>query len=274
MKRLIASALASAAALGYAGAASAQDWQGLYVGGHAGYAMSDGDDGETILFDTDLDGEFGDTVFTTAPANAFSPGFCGGAANGPTPADGCSDDDDGGEYGLRAGYDWQVGNWVFGALGEVSWNEVSDSVTAFSTTPAFYTMTRELDYLLSIRARGGYAFSNVLFYGTAGFAFGEVDQSFSTSNGVNTFTERDDSDVDGYQWGAGVEWAVAPNWRIGAEYLRTSLEDDGYRVRAGGPGPATNPFILVNPDGTDFRRSNGDFEFDSVRLTLSYAFGG
>ena len=28
-------------------------------------------------------------------ANAFSPGFCGGSANGPTPTDGCDGDRDG-----------------------------------------------------------------------------------------------------------------------------------------------------------------------------------
>jgi len=274
MKRLITSALAGAAVLAYAGVAQAQDWQGPYVGGFAGYGFQPDDDDETIQFDTDLNGTFGDTVNTTAPANAFSPGFCGGRANGPTPAAGCADDDDSFDYGVRGGYDWQFGNWVIGALGEFSMNDAEDSVSAFSTTPARYTMTRELDYLASARVRGGYAFSNLLFYGTGGFAFGSVQHSFSTSNGVNTFTETSDEDVNGYQLGFGTEWAIAPRWRLGAEYINTTLEDDSYRVRAQGPAPATNPFILVNPNGTDFARSDEDFEFDSVRLTLSYAFGG
>lgn len=273
MTRSMTFALACAA-VAMCGAAHAQDWQGAYIGGQAGYVFQPDDDGETILFDTDLDGTFGDTVNTTAPANAFSPGFCGGAANGATPAAGCSSDDDAGEYGLRAGYDWQFGNWVLGAVGEVSWTDVEDSVSAFSTTPAFYTMTREANWIAAARARGGYAFGNLLFYGTGGFAWADIDHSFTTSNGVNTFTESGDDEVTGYQLGGGVEWNVSPQWRLGAEYIYTNLDDDDYRVRASGPAPATNPFILVNPDGTDFRRSDDEFDFDSLRLTVSYRFGG
>lgn len=259
--------------LGAAGVANAQDWQGLYIGGHVGYGFQNSDD-ETIQFDTNLDGNFGDTVNTTAPANAFSPGFCDGRARGPTPATGCDDNGDAVDYGARLGYDWQFGSFVVGALGEISRNDVEDSVSAFSTTPARYTMTRELESLAAIRARGGFAFSSVLLYATGGYAWGEVDHSFTTSNGVNTFTERGDDEAEGYQYGAGVEWAIAPRWRVGAEYLRTNLDDGDYRVRASGPAPATNPFILVNANGTDFARSDDEFEFDSARLTLSYRFGG
>ncbi len=274
MKKFIVSALTGAAMLGAAGAAHAQDWQGLYVGGHAGYGYQDDDGGETITFDTDLDGDFGDTVNTTVPADAFSPGFCDGVARGPTPASGCNDNGDAVDYGVRLGYDWQFGSFVAGALAEVSGNAVEDSVTAFSTTPATYTMTRELDHMAAIRARGGFAFANMLVYATGGYAWAEVDHSFTTSNGVNTFTESDEGDAEGYQYGAGVEWAIAPRWRVGAEYLRTNLEDDDYTVRASGPAPVDNPFILANADGTDFSRSNDEFEFDSVRFTLSYQIGG
>ena len=72
---LLATALASPAL-----AQDSGDWTGFYIGGHVGYAFQPNDDDETILFDTDLDGNFGDTVRTSAGANAFSPGFCGGAA--------------------------------------------------------------------------------------------------------------------------------------------------------------------------------------------------
>lgn len=272
MKRVLL--LTAATLLLAAPAAVAQDFRGPYIGGHVGYAFQPEDDDEIILFDTDLDGEFGDTVNTTAPANAFSPGFCGGRANGPTPADGCEDDEDGADFGLRAGYDWQWGNWVLGGVGEIAKAEIDDSVSAFSTTPARYTMSRELNWVAAARARGGYAFSNLLFYGTGGFAWADVEHSFSTSNGVNTFTEGGDDEASGYQLGGGVEWNMSDRWRLGAEYIYTSLEDDDYTVRASGPAPATNPFILVNPAGTDFRRSDEDFEFDSFRITASYRLAG
>ena len=97
MRKLASAAVLAGAAL-LATPALAQDsddWTGFYVGGQLGYGFQSGGNNETILFDTNLDGNFGDTVNTAAPANAFSPGFCGEAANGPTPADGCDGDRDG-----------------------------------------------------------------------------------------------------------------------------------------------------------------------------------
>ncbi len=81
--------LASAAGtlLAAASPASAQtsdSWTGPYVGGRLGLGFQPKDKNETILFDTNLDGSFGDTVNTAAGTNAFSPGFCGGAASAPS----------------------------------------------------------------------------------------------------------------------------------------------------------------------------------------------
>lgn len=36
--------------------------------------------------------------------------------------------------------------------------------------------------------------------------------------------------------------------------------------------PATNPFILSNPNGTDFRRSDERFKTHSFNATVSYRF--
>ena len=83
---------------------NAQEWTGLYVGGHLGLSkVRDG--GESLLFDTNKDGNYGDTVRTLTGANAFSPGFCDGASLGNNAGAGCESDDDKGTYGLRAGYD-------------------------------------------------------------------------------------------------------------------------------------------------------------------------
>lgn len=270
-------ALLTTLSLVAAGAAHAQsNWNGAYFGGHAGPSSQADDRNESILFDTNLDGVFGDTVRTAAGANAFSPGFCGGAANGPTPASGCrnNSDDDNDEFGLRLGYDWQNGALVYGVLGEVSRGGLTDSVAAYSTTPAFYTLRRELETSYALRGRVGFSFGDDrnLLYATAGYAWASVRNEFSTSNGVNTFVANGDSDASGAQYGLGYERRIGESFAVGIEYLRTDFEDEDYRVRAQGPAPATNPFLLVNPDGTDFRRSNGDIEVDSVRLTLSYRF--
>ena len=54
------------------------NFNGFYVGGSVGYTAQSNDRGSSILFDTNRDGVFGDTVRTSTGADAFSPGFCGG----------------------------------------------------------------------------------------------------------------------------------------------------------------------------------------------------
>lgn len=270
-------ALAAAAALASISPAAAQtvsaDWTGFYAGGRLGYAFQPNNNGETILFDTNLDGTFGDTVFTTTPSNAFSPGFCGGAANGRTPADGCDKDDDGIDYAIHAGGDYQMGQFVVGALVEYGRADIRDSVTAFSTTPASYTMTRKMRGTLGLRARAGVDVNGFLPYLTAGIVRARVKSSFSTTNGVNAFVlDNRNETQNGYRLGAGIEKRYG-NFSVGALYLYTSVKDDDFRVRATqGSAGATNPFILVNPNGTDFRRSDTRFNNHSLGVTASFRF--
>lgn len=254
--------------------AAADDWTGAYVGLYAGSHSDPDDDRDSILFDTDLDGVPDDTVRTAAGADAFSPGFCDGVAQDRTPAGGCADNSGGADWGFRGGYDWDADGFVYGVLIEYGWSDARDAISAFSTTPARYTMLRKVDDLLAVRARAGFSFGDGdnLVYATGGYARASIENFFDTSNTVNTFVDNGDSDADGYQLGAGYERRLWNDWTLGLEYLFTSLDDDEHVVRAQGPAAATNPFLLANPAGTDFRRSDDDFELDSFRLTLGYRF--
>ena len=275
MRTLLLRGAIAAALLASAPAAFAQsDWAGGYLGVTVGQADS-GDDNDTILFDNDLNGSFGDTVNTAAGANAFSPGFCDGEAISPTPAGGCERNGGSSDYSFRGGYDWQMEGWVFGVVAEYGDNGIRDAVSAFSVTPARYTMEREVDGLFALRARAGFAVGetgNNLVYATGGYARADVKNAFYTSNAVNTFTTSGDDSASGYQLGLGWERRFGTNFSLGLEYLHTSLDDDSYRVRAQGPAPATNAFIRVNPAGTDFRRSDDSLDFNTVKLTASWRF--
>lgn len=250
-----------------------EHWEGPYIGGSIGLAAQNNDRNENVQFDTNRDGNFDNNVNTVAGANAFSPGFCGGAANGRTPIEGCRGDKDGLEYNVRAGYDVQQGNIVYGFLLEGGKNEARDSVTAYSTTPAFYTFTREIDYSLGARARVGYAARGALFYATGGVAYAKIDNSFSTSNAANSFTDNGGTKSWGYSYGGGAEVKVAKNFSLGLEYLYTNYVDDDYRVSVGpGTAPATNPFLLANAAGTDMRRGDSDFDMHNIRLIAAFRF--
>jgi len=253
-----------------------KDWTGLYVGGSLGYSFKADD--EAIVFDTDLDGQFDDTVLTSSLTNAFSPGFCNGAALGSTPAAGCRASNGNINMSARVGFDLQLGNWVVGALADYSNVHIGDDVTGFSSAPAAsYTFTRDLNSLSSARLRGGWATESSLLYATAGWAWGDMDHSFTTTNTVNTFTASDDSEVDGLQVGLGFEqklepiWLLGSGWTMGVEYLWTSLDDGDYPVHVGqGTAPASNPFVIVNTGGTDMERTKDVFEYSTVGMTLNW----
>ncbi len=278
--KIIAAIGASTLAL-MAGSASAQQWQGGYIGIAGGFALPDDDESERVVFDTNLDGNYNDTVRTSAGADAFGPGaipggFCGGTPNSENFNSGCEADDEGqGEVSFRAGYDWASGPIVFGVVGELSKSEASDTVTAFSITPAQYSFERKLDYLWALRGRIGYQVGGFLPYVTAGGAYGRMDNTFNTSNVANSFSPRGNgTENTGYQAGGGVETYVGENLRLGVEYIYTSLEDDSDLTTRVGPGtaPATNPFLIVNAAGTNLRRAGSDFNTHAVRLSVSFAF--
>jgi len=265
----IALLLASSAA-----PALAQDgpWTGGYVGVQLGYNFLQNNKNESVLFDTNLDGRAGDTVTTGTGANAFSPGFCGGPAVGNSAAQGCRGDKDRIFGGIHAGYDVQMGNLVLGVVADYNRTNVRDSVTAFSVTPASYTLTRRLKDTASFRARAGVALDNTLIYATGGVAYGKIKNRFTTTNTVNTFSNNGNDDAWGYRLGAGVEHKVTQNVSVGLLYTFTDFNDDSFRARVGAPAPAGNPFIRTNPAGTDFRRSDTSFGMHGVALTASYRF--
>lgn len=273
MKAFLLAATAAGAVFAAApAAAQSRDWTGPYVGGRLGITSQPNDKNETILFDDDLDGNFGDVVQTVTGADAFARGFCGGATTNPNPT-GCRDSD-GTEWAVHAGYDLQFGAIVVGVVGEYGRSDIEDGVSAFSSTPAVYTFSRRLRDHGSIRARAGLALGSTLVYGTGGLAYGKVRRSFTTSNMVNTVTPQEgDEDTYGYRFGGGVEQRISSGFSLGVQYLYTSLKDDEFQVRLGGTNvPVTNPFIQQNKAGTDFRRSGNRFNSANLSVVASFRF--
>ena len=150
-------------------------------------------------------------------------------------------------------------------------------MTAFSITPAAYNFTRKVTQSVAIRARAGYAFDKALVYGTGGLVQANVRHNFTTTNTVNAFPRisgAGSAHKDGYQLGGGVEYMLMPHVTLGAEFLHTRLDDNNFVVRATNNGTtvATNPFLIVNTQGTGFLRSNHHIEYNSMRAVVSYRF--
>jgi outer membrane immunogenic protein len=253
-------------------------FNGFYVGGTFALDATANDDNGGFAFDTNRDGNFDNTVRTTLGADAFSFGSCGGSALGRTNT-GCADDKDSYGYAIRAGVDRRVGGdglFVAGLLVEAAKSESADYVSAFSTTPASYTITRELDHNFALRGRLGMSPGDGrgLFYVTGGVAYGKIEHGFGTTNTLNSFTETNDEEYTlGGQVGGGAELVFAPNLSMSFEYLYSSFDDEDYYVAVGQgtANPLTNPFLL-NGGGTNLRAADTDLALHSFRVWLNFRF--
>lgn len=115
--------------------------------------------------------------------------------------------------GVQAGYNFQNGPWVFGVEGDIQATGADDTFAPWKfSNPWFGTL----------RGRAGYAFSNVLFYGTAGLAFGELRGQ--------TFGWTESHTTAGWTIGAGAEVGLAPNWSVKLEYLYIDLSTSQFAI--------------------------------------------
>jgi outer membrane immunogenic protein len=96
-----------------------------------------------------------------------------------------------------------------------------------------------------------------LLYATGGLAFADLAGTYYVGAGPR---QEFRSTEAGWTVGAGLEYAVAPNWTTRIEYRYTDY------------GQLTDtPSAAVVPGGFGYRNN---VDFHTVRLGLSYKFGG
>ncbi len=153
--------------------------------------------------------------------------------------------------GAQVGYNWQVSpRWVLGLEADGQWSSQRNS--AITSTPfgtlAFFgagangfgfsaQTEQKVQDFGTARARAGMLFGNSLFYGTGGFAWGTVKDSYSfvgTANpqiftgalqpGLFLPSSASFSDTrTGWTAGAGVETGLGGGWTAKLEYLYVDL---------------------------------------------------
>lgn len=175
-------------------------WTGFYIGGQLG-------------------GAWNDSSWSTAPG---TPPF----ASFGTPGSGFL-------YGGQVGYNYQIGQFVLGAEGDVAGLDLSGD-NQCSTTLGTTCRTKQ-DWLGSIRARAGFAIDRLLLYADGGVAF--TDYHFAeTSPLVQSWGGGSRT---GWTLGLGAEYAITDHFTGGVEY---NYYDFGGAVGNGGFNPPSVKF--------------------------------
>jgi len=205
-------------------------WAGFYVGANAGVARSRTESGT-------YNGFLFPAILTTDPGGGLLliPGTVG-----PLPAS--SGHDTSWLAGGQAGYLWQRDRVVFGveadAVGTGLNGGASATATRFPGTTAAETVTvaysTDIDWMVSIRGRLGYAADRLLLYVTGGGAFARINAGGTTTvtfgpgilvpaPGTYSLTSANTVARFGWTVGAGLEWAKSAAWRFGVEYRHTDF---------------------------------------------------
>ena len=232
-------------------AAAVYNWTGFYIGGNIGYGW--GQNTNPSISFLEPAAPVGFAGYFAAGGNAFPNLKPAGVIGGG-----------------QIGYDWQINQFVLGAVADFQAADIHAAATVVVTPPALatsaQTLSQRLDFLGTVRGRAGLAFNNVHLYGTGGLAYGRVRNSMTLDFAPAPFLFTGSSSEwrTGWAVGVGGEYGVGP-WSIGLEYLHYDLGRSSVTAVSAPPTPA----IFAASSLTATQRTAGDI----VRATFNYRFG-
>lgn len=219
-------------------------WTGFYIGGTAGYSF----DNEHAFLTHGNDAHTEAAIVAGKHARSItnsSDGFTGGG---------------------EVGYTYQIANTGFlgsggvvvGLEGDIQYiGPGSSTIYKAAGRSPIETYASQTSYLATLRARLGYAFDNLLVYGTGGWALGQVedDRTILSPSGLVGLSSRS-TDASGYAVGGGMAYAVPLGVPVGgvrmsaavlkAEYLYYDLGTQDMHVAAPSPDHSFTSAISVS----------------------------
>jgi outer membrane immunogenic protein len=205
-------------------------WSGLYIGANVGYSWGRSTYDATIIA--------AGTVSHAENLNGFIGGF-------------------------QSGYNYQAGMWVFGYESDIQFSGEKGGSTFPGVIPgATITTDNKLQWFGTARSRLGFlATPNVLIYGTAGLAYGQVQESATTTiTAVGSATATFKDVKAGYAVGGGVEAAFGGGWSGKLEYLYLDLGKTEHSFAT----PALGTVVSESRRTTD----------NILRAGINYRWGG
>lgn len=170
-------------------------WQGGYAGLTLGYAFSGKDRVGLTDSDTGYLGDIGELKLN------------------------------GGNAGIRLGYRWQRGNWVFGPEIGYEGGSVKDETNADVIGTIYedsnFKAESKIKSMVALRMKTGYTVTpDTLVYGIVGVGRADVDYEMTQSplDGSGSASLTDNYTKTGYILGLGVEKQINEKWSVTGEY--------------------------------------------------------
>jgi len=174
----------------------------------------------------------------------FYVGINGGGGWGSSQWDAVNSFDvSGGLIGGTVGYNWQFGQAVVGAEGDIDWSNIKGTTTVLCPGGC---ETRN-KWLATARGRLGLAFDRFLPYVTGGLAFGDINATVPVLPGGSISNA-------GWTVGAGLEVGLVNNVSLKAEYLYVDLGNFNCGLNCGlAPGSNVSFTTSVFRGGANLR---------------------
>src|SRR5262245_1360738 len=146
--------------------------------------------------------------------------------------------------GIQAGFNHQVGSFIWGLEGDVTWRGRDSGratfVPAFGVVQDFAESNR---WLATLRPRLGFAYYRAFIYATGGLAWGSVNRTLTFRDPLHLFptlvTQESGSRL-GWTTGVGVDYALTTHWTFRGEYLFVDLGEVNVATAGTGGWWSTN----------------------------------
>ena len=208
------------------------NWTGFYIGDNVGYGFGGHD---RVGLDVPYEGRKANDVGTLEDSGVFG--------------------------GVQAGFNYQLGSFVFGFEADIQGSGISDMIRShlilLNERDTVIGRSR-VDWFGTVRPRIGFAWDRVRLYGTGGLAFGGIDYRVSADSVFGRTDLKSDDTQVGWTAGAGIEYAFMDNWSAKLEYKYVNFGKNYVAGRQNG--------LIVTTDETP--------DFQSVSVGLNYRFGG
>jgi outer membrane immunogenic protein len=167
--------------------------------------------------------------------------------------------------GGQLGFNYQFGNFLLGVEGDFDGVAATNSPGTGVVGLPFGTIvvTSNNRWITTLAARFGVTNDTWLFYGKAGGGWVGND-GFTITNTVTgaSITGSNNNTNSGWLVGAGIEWALAPNWSVKIEYDYLGLNSQTFTAPAGG-------FLA----GDTFTTSNPNVQMVKVGVNYLFNYG-